>query len=221
MGYEEAVDMAEQCAAEIKGMNKKEKKMHLLNKVKNSCKGVSGKGYIKPNWIIGEAPGKVLSGVCRTCFCNVYEIGLSYLDSLCSVVKNGYKTTVEELSDKTVALPAFQKHLADLASSLGIELTTTQLAALVIPNTTETLTCFAWLHTLFDAIGDKQPACAEIHLEPTNMLDIHKEYKSCLSNVDEIPLEYNQFLSVWHVCFPHVKIREYKAVTGDYFLIFI
>lgn len=216
IGYEEAIVLVEQCSGEIKGFTKKEKKNHLLNKVRNSCKSVSNKGYMKPEWIIGELPGKTLSGVCRNCFCNVYEIGLSYLDVLCATVKSGYRSNGKDFNDSTPAMPAFVKHLTDLASSLGVELSTNQLAALVIPNTTESLTCFAWLHNLFEAIGDKQPACAEIHLEPTNMLDIHKEYKDSLCNVDEPYLEYSQFLTMWHVCFPHVKIREYKAVTGNY-----
>ena len=53
----------------------------------------------------------------------------------------------------------------------------------------------------------------EIHLEPTEMQSIWQEYCDDVRHVEK-PLQMDAFLSMWKVCFSHVKIRAFKAVCG-------
>jgi hypothetical protein len=66
----------------------------------------------------------------------------------------------------------------------------------------------------FELMGDKPPnsKCTEIHLEPITFEEIWKEYKRDLEMSLDVVADYSTFCKLWKVCFPHVKIREYKQV---------
>jgi len=67
----------------------------------------------------------------------------------------------------------------------------------------------------FDLVADAIPnSDGELHLEPVNKEEIWKEYVCDMDNAGEKSLSLNSFRSMWKVCFPYVKVREYKAVTG-------
>jgi len=67
----------------------------------------------------------------------------------------------------------------------------------------------------FNLVGDSVPNSAgEIHLEPIDIKDVWKEYSEDMINVGECPLRADEFGLLWKKCFPFVKVREYKAVTG-------
>jgi len=67
----------------------------------------------------------------------------------------------------------------------------------------------------FDLVGDCIPNSAgEIHLEPVDIKDVWKEYDDDMKNAGEKSLRVDEFGYIWKHCFPYVKIREYKAVTG-------
>jgi hypothetical protein len=69
----------------------------------------------------------------------------------------------------------------------------------------------------FDLIGDKIPnKRLEIHLEPTAKQDIWKEYCHDIHHIllDDIGLSYSAFVRLWNDHYPHVKIRQFKAVCG-------
>lgn len=140
-GFEAGVQLVEQCFAELRGFTRIEKKNFMRAKVRH-CLDVdrSKKGYLRPNWTIGSAPGRVQAHVCRKCFCGVYEIGHTFLDSLCKEIKGGIVETCAELNDAVPAMsPDGVKHLNLLASSFNTTLTRAQLAALSVPNTTAAL----------------------------------------------------------------------------------
>lgn len=100
--YDKAIVIVEQCMAELRGLSRREKKAYLLEKVKYCCQEMSAKNYFKPVWRIGTAPGIVKSGVCRACFCNVYEIGHTFLDSLCRDVKDGIRCHEKSMDEGAV-----------------------------------------------------------------------------------------------------------------------
>lgn len=56
----------------------------------------------------------------------------------------------------------------------------------------------------------------EIHLDPIDYREIYDEYVSDIMHryKDRYHLEYTQWRSLWQHAFSHVRIREYKAVTG-------
>lgn len=214
-GYESGVSIALQCFAELEGLTPKEKKIYMLEKVRACITGKSSKGYFKFNWKIGSQPGLVMDRVCRVCFCRAYGCGLTYVEVLIAKLKIGDRNSEKALSDARPAVnSAFVKNLKALATVYDIELTPLQIAALVVPNTVASLTCFAWMQAFFDAVGDQQPNHAEIHLEPTDIKVVHSEYHQVIGDAGEPVLEYHSFLNLWETCFPHVKIREFKAVTG-------
>lgn len=204
-----------QCLSELKHLTRGEKKAYMLEKVRSCVTGKTPKGYFKFNWRIGDFSGHAMDNVCRECFCHAYCCGLTYLEVLIAKVKGGDRNSSRELEDSRPAVQSvFLKNLTTLAETFDIELTPLQLAALVVPNTVASLSCFAWMQSFFDAVGDKQPNHSEIHLEPTEVKTVHSEYHQVISDAGEPVLEYTAFLNMWDSCFKHVKIREFKAVTG-------
>ena len=106
--------------------------------------------------------------------------------------------------------------LENVAAKFHIELSADQKAAILLPNTVKAKTCFGWMKRFFQLMGDSAPNRAEeIHLEPIDVVDIYLEYKRDLEHMDDFPtLSYSGFCQTWALCFPHVTIRQYKAVCG-------
>ena len=61
--------------------------------------------------------------------------------------------------------PSFKRALEKLANKRGDLLNHDQIVALQIPNTLQSLSCYAWMSYYFDLMGDAQPNRNEIHLE--------------------------------------------------------
>ena len=53
-----------------------------------------------------------------------------------------------------------------------------------------------------------------MHLEPCLIKEIYQEYKDDKEFSGESILGPSEFSELWRKCFRHVKIREFKAVTG-------
>jgi len=87
-----------------------------------------------------------------------------------------------------------------------------------LPNTTRSLDCYSWLKFYFESAGDQMPNSNEIHLEPTPLRDIYEEYRNSRISAGCDPLSFTPFYDIWRTCFPNVKIREYKAVSGRNYL---
>ncbi len=207
--------VARHCLDELFGLNSREKKQYLLDKLSGCMTGISNKGYAQITFTVGTGVATQMSNVCRHCFCNCYQIGHTYLDALCAAVKAGNRVVALELSDSTPTIASpFIKNLIALAASYDIHLSPTQLGSLQVPNTVASLTCFSWLQSFFQAVGDKEPNRDEIHLEPTDIKSVHAEYRQAVADTGEEVLAYTTFLNLWVTCFPHVRIREFKAVTG-------
>jgi hypothetical protein len=54
----------------------------------------------------------------------------------------------------------------------------------------------------------------EIHLEPVLIKDIYEEYVEDMGDYKLERVNIEAFRVVWTDCFPNVRIREFKAVTG-------
>ena len=162
-GYEAGVKLVTQCLDELHGLNRKEKKDFMVEKVRRCITGKSKAGYLKFDWTIGTFPGDVHRNVCRRSFRNAYCCGHTFVDDIVSKVKSGDVNHAPVLKDSVAVLPSrFLKCVSDLAASFNLELTPMQLSSLVVPNTVASLTCFAWMHAYFEAVGDKQPNHQEI-----------------------------------------------------------
>lgn len=201
---------------EVKGFNRKEKREYMMNKIRNCVlKMHADSGYISFKWEIGRAPQHTLSDVCRKCFMAAYEVGHSMVDTIVLAIKRKELSNERSLNDTSGAISSvFATHLERLATSFGIQLSTMQISAMKVPNTEASLGCFAWMHMFFDLVGDKESQLCEIHLDPQPITTIHREYKENMLASDQLFIGYTHFVEMWHNCFPHVKIRQYKACTG-------
>jgi hypothetical protein len=132
-------------------------------------------------------------------------------------MKGNVKKMARDLGDKSsVGLRDF-KALEAFAAKFDIVLSPEQRAAILLRNNESSKTCYGWMQHFFELVGDSVPnKYGEIHLEPVDVVDIFLEYqRDLLDAVTEMkPLCYSAFCEVWKSCFPHVKIRAYKAVCG-------
>ena len=151
--------------------------------------GYSERNYTRINYKIGVGRF-TLAGVCKNCFCKAYEYGKTTVENICASIKLGeYNLTEANLSDKTGAYTyenAFKAALNRMANEKGRYLNWEQLAALQIPNTTQSLSAYAWFDSYFKLMGDFQPNCDEIHLEPTTIEDIYDEVILLLIEFDDV-----------------------------------
>ncbi len=107
--------------------------------VKQSVSGYSTKHYVQPNWIIGP-PQLGISNCCRKCVCHFYDICDTTLTKYCTLIKKGQVHSNVQLGDSTAAYvynSDFRSLLNDMALRSGITLDHEQIAAMLIPNTTE------------------------------------------------------------------------------------
>lgn len=88
------------------------------------------------------------------------------------------------------------------------------LSTTCLPRKTDVLHLHAWMQDHFQTTGDEAPNGDEIHLEKIEKKLIHDDYKRHCTDLGIDFLSYNYFCRIWKEQFPHVKIREYKSVTG-------
>jgi hypothetical protein len=179
---------------------------------------VTKAGSYRIDYTIGYGPTR-LKPVCRRLFLNCYEIGKTYCDELIFELKSGYRNSELPLTDCSRRLghadeSAILKQLVTYSEMKGLQLTWQQLAAAVIPNSVAALNAYGWMNNFFELTGDVQPNSNEIHLEPQEVKSIYEEYFGFDEQSDYMYLSYPQFVQLWKHCFPYVKIREFKAVTG-------
>jgi hypothetical protein len=77
--------------------------------------------------------------------------------------------------------------------------------------------CIVWMDNYFRSIGDQNPTRDEIHLDAGEKKQIYGVYlndqRRALYSGEEVYSE-RSFLRTWETVFSHVKIRQYKAVSG-------
>lgn len=145
---------------------------------------------------------------------NCYEIKKDYVERLCRDIKHGVNATAQRFSDNTQMLDKeIVKQLLQHAKDHGLQLTVEHQQALHLSRQPRFTTAFAWMHSFFEAVGDKMPK-GEIHLEPMFIRGIWEEYVDDFKGGLIPTVSIQDFGKMWIDLFPHVKIREFKAVTG-------
>lgn len=186
-----ALDVVTGCIHEVKGMNRKEKKEYLLEKIRSCVVTRHSSGYISFGWKLGVSPAPILNGVCRKAFMNAYRCSKGYIDSIVDSLKTGIRSFDKPCNDRLPRVNTqFISHLENLASWHGITLTRKQLQALTIPNTFASLNAFTWMGSYFEACGEQQPNGDEIHLDPCVVAHIWDEYKVVMDDADEVHHNY-------------------------------
>ena len=230
----DGINLVESCYLEVESLSRKEKKDYLRDKINHSCivsKSVGStnteKKYLKYNWNIGCGSNR-MSNVCRTRFLLCYEIGHSLLEELCADVKKGLCSNAPKLSDKTsllskraTPLSMHMQALIDRTKQHGLNLSREQIAMMRLPNSVDAVICHGWMEFYFGLVGDSESNVDEIHLDPVPVTTIYEEYvmdmggdKCAAPNCGIKPLSKTAFDSLWKNCFPYVKIRRFKNVSG-------
>ena len=177
------------------------------------------------SWHIGtsEIGGRGKIPCCKFAFAKFYGLAPCTVDRIIKELKFGERSYASKTVDMSRSMddPRFSELIAGMrgeARKLGFELTQDMMSNTVLANTSGSLECFNWLKRYIQLVGDPQPnRCGEIHLDGNvNYRQIHEEYLADMQVRKGVSttqvLEYNTFRLLWQNCFPHVKIRQYKAV---------
>jgi len=140
---------------------------------------------------------------------------MKHVDNIVREIKGGSSNSDIKLSDRSKVDMAIVPQLRNIAKSFGIHLSIKQLAAAKLPNSFTVLTAYGWMAEHFNLIGDMAPNCDnEIHLEPCHIVEVHSELLLEMTNAGMECVSLDTFANIWSNCFQHVKICEYKAVSG-------
>lgn len=172
--------------------------------------GVTPKGYLVIKYHIGSGIYKI-TNICRDAFIFAYQISESYLQGLCKYIKQRKFNVVADFSERTSSVKCDESAIAKkteklqlIARQMGFTLSSNQLAAVMMPNKTKYLFAYAWMNRFFELIGDSEPNCNEIHVEPITIEEVYQEYlkdnQKCYA-----PQEFaskKQIAKLWLLCFP-------------------
>ena len=228
-GPQNLIDIIYGCLNEAAEMHTRgDKHVFMLEKVRACVKDLS---YLdknsnrrpKYNWHLATNMGLTIDRLCRECFARCYGCSHNLVDACCkelsldnesnhvSEVRNVEKSFNDRSSinrkDKT-----FAKDIEVLAKSKEIDLTTRQKALLYLPNTENAKFAYQWMDWYFDKYGCKVPNSDQIHLEHMDLKELWTEYFDDMG--EEYAYGYEAFLKLWKVCFPHVRVREFKQCCG-------
>jgi len=215
------------CIDEIDGLDRNEKHKYIFQKLYERTNGISAGGYLDCQYSLGAGLHYKAYGVCHTCFQNVYDISHTTLYNIRQEVKSGYTTNdiAEHTGDGSGRInaekgesrrqnPAFVRELQAIMNRVGYKLDTLQIAAMCIPNTSASLTCFAWMQDHFDLVAENEPNQIAMTLDPIPYEEIYDEYLLDMGPVHEATVSMKTFRSIWNACFPHVHVREWIALSG-------
>ena len=93
----------------------------------------------------------------------------------------------------------------------GLEVTEDRIRRAVLADDPKHFHCYDWLSDFFYFTGDHMPNSKEIHLDNQPLFTLYKLY---LSEVFGDFVNFDTWRHIWKECFPHVKLRVYKQVTG-------
>jgi hypothetical protein len=202
-------------------------KIMIMEKVNNCWNGrLTEMGYMQMSWTVGSGAYK-LQNVCRQLFIHCYLLSHSNLDRICQLVKRGITNPNQaNLNDNSNSFrqnsetdKVTLKDIQNYNIAHNIQLTTSQRAALHLPNNVVSLATYGWMSAYFKLVGDSQPnRDDEIHLEPVKVNVVYAVYKDeireILNDNTIDAYSFSAFCKFWNEYFFHVKIREFKAVSG-------
>jgi hypothetical protein len=172
-------------------------------------------GSAKMNWSIGDKTKTRVEGVCKQAFCNAYCVSSSHVDNILKEIKLGNQNCQRPFSDHSRVEMGMFQGLKKIAAGFGFYLSKKQVAAAKLPNSPTVLTAYGWMARHFDLIGDMVPnSGGEIHLEPIHIVEVYAEHVVDMEHAGIPYVNVDTFANIWSNCFEHVKIREFKAVSG-------
>jgi hypothetical protein len=197
----------------------------IQNILKSGYRGTSKSGRIKIQYQLSSINfenGKVFT-VCNNAFSLVFELSRKKRLKMFNLLKRGIQsesTSSRVFNDKTKVSNEVIQQVQETLHRSEIDMDWDSLSNIGVSNTVAAMKCKSWMKHFFDLVGDKMPntKTKEIHLDCMQRCDVHDEYICNMKNwFGDKPGEYlssASFNKMWQFCFPHVKIREYKAVCG-------
>ena len=214
----QAAQLVYWCRQDIQNVDSKHAMIDKMREKVNYCSSRREYGvYLKMEYkVIPETKVgiEIRNAVCEKTFMKAWGINNYLMKKLRKECKVGIvKTVSRRMSDRYSAVHGDVFAIMK-ASGIKVDISPERLARSLIPNTDEGFHCYSWLENRFYLVGDSQPNSSEIHLDPMDKNELHKEYEheSLLYNYK--PVELSEFLRIWRKSFPHVKIRKYKSCTG-------
>eukprot|EP01041_Mallomonas_annulata_P003616 gene3616-7196_t len=193
----ESRELVEKCLEEVCALpDRSAKKDYLRDKIRRFVQYTTVDGSLKIKYEIGTYPNTLLQ-CCKQLFGKAYDIGHSYIDNLISEIKHEVLRDAPTMSTRTVMNDNEVQELIKETNMFGLPLLREQIQGMTIPDTQMSIRTYGWMHDHFNSIGDAQPNNNEMHLEP-----VHKVAHT------------KTFRLFWRKIFPHVKIWQFKAVTG-------
>lgn len=154
--------------------------------------------------------GSVRYPVCRDAFARAHNRAKTYYDKMVQHLKNGNQPEKARVSSALVA------NLKTKGGLFGVKLSNDDFTAMNVGKTIAAIRTAIWMDAHFKLIGDHVPnsSSGEIHLEKQEKKSIFNEYKAIFDASGHSSVMYGRFTQLWSECFPHVKIRSYKQVSG-------
>ena len=218
----DAATIVYNCRQELRNT---ESRAHMIDKLRekvNHCtKGkYKDSKYLKMSYeIVTELKSDISMKhpVCRNAFMEVWGINLALMKQLRKDVKDGIIKTSRRITDRYSKVTG---DLDKLVESCGLTKVVNRkhLYIAKLPNSEEAHHLHCWLQNYFDLCGDQEPNCDEIHLDTVTKKAVYNEYLSESTVYGFVPLGMTAFKQIWTDCFPYVKIREYKAVSGKCYI---
>jgi hypothetical protein len=185
-----------------------ERSQFLTDLIKSCYTGITPGGNIKADWTLGDPrKGLCYEGCCRSCFLYYYEFGSTQCVNIWNRIKRDEaEFAARNFTDKAAKYSYnewFKDSLDSLALRSKINLNHSQIAAMQIPNSHQSLNCYGWMDFYFNLMGCRPPNAKshELHLEPITMEEVWQEYSDDMKGIEEKYVEYNQFTKLWAACF--------------------
>lgn len=101
--HDKAISVVTGCLLEVERLSPHEKSVLIFDKLRSSVNEVSTGGYIKVSYNLGTGLNDKISGVCYTCFQNVYEVPERTLGRMRRDIKMGMQSpaTDQPFCDRT------------------------------------------------------------------------------------------------------------------------
>ena len=189
-------------------LDKKEHRERFLDLLKAQTTGISFGGERQGQ--LSLRIGTEQFNVCRDAFVRAHNRGKTYYDQMVQHLKNGIQPDEVAVGASLVA------SLRAKGGAYGVKLDSEDFTAMNVGKTISSIRTVIWMDAHFKLVGDHVPNSGkgEIHLEKQEIKGIFNEYKEECSAYGRTHVLYGKFTQLWRECFPQVKIRAYKQVSG-------
>ena len=205
------------CRQELRNTESREHMIDKLREKVNHCVDcIRDSRYLKMKYtIVTEQKSNIYmeEPVCMNAFMEAWGMNLALMKQLRKEIKSGVVKTARKITHRYSKVKG---DFAKLVESCGVSkvVSLKKLYIAKLPNTEAAHHLYCWLQNYFDLSGDQEPNCDEIHLDTVTKKAVYNEYLNESTVYGFNPLGISAFKQIWSDCFPYVKIREYKAVSG-------